>query len=156
MTQQLIASIILWLAPWLPPASVGQYATYIHEATQQYRVSAVTVLAVIERESQFHADARSRTRDFGLMQLHVDKHTYAWFRGYEQVLLQDPEMNVHLGVQMMVFWRRYHWRRCVPSAHHWLAHYGWGYRVPKGYRLRKFRRIRKRIRCRLVRQRRLL
>ncbi len=83
-----------------------QYAKYIHQYADEYRIDPMLVIAVIKVESNFEKDAVSPMDARGLMQ--VLPKTAAWIAGeldekYSQEKLFDPETNIRYGT----FYLRY-------------------------------------------------
>jgi hypothetical protein len=124
-----IVATILWLAPQLGDATARQYARLIDTETRRQRADPALVVAIVHLESSWNRRSRSRTRDYGLMQVHVSDRPGDAYRGREHLLL-DPRVNIRAGVRVLSMWRRYHARACGPhSAHPYWAHYRSGYRA---------------------------
>lgn len=124
----MLRAAIVWLMPMLGPTQAGDYAALVERNARQRKVDPLLVAAIIKVESGGWRRARSRTNDYGLMQLHVSRRTHKRFRGREH-LLYEPARNIRLGVKMLAFWKRHHRRHCREAGHYWWAHYNWGYRV---------------------------
>lgn len=120
-----LVQVIRLLAPFLAPAEAGLYADSI--ARYARGLDPHLVVAVIYVESRFRKNAKSRTNDYGLMQLHVSATTRPRYFGRERKLL-DPRHNIRLGIRALRAWKRFHGRKCR-SPHHWLGHYQQGRRV---------------------------
>jgi len=96
------------------------------------------ILTAIQHETggTWRPRLRSRTNDYGLMQLHVGRTTHVKYQGREK-LLYDPKLNIYLGTRSLMYWKRYHERKCQGKDHHWISHYNQGHRVyRKGYQTR--------------------
>lgn len=140
----MLVKIILALAPFLSQGTASSYARHVEHQARTKRIDPVLVLAVIWVESRFRSRARSRTNDYGLMQLHVSRRTHRRFRGREKLLFQ-PKRNIRLGAAMLKFWRWHHRTRCK-GRHHWVGHYNMGVYVQSRLYERKVKRALKRIR----------
>ena len=132
----ILISAILWLAPHVAPEDARLYATVIQKEADRWDVDPLLVLAVIQRESGWNPRARSKTNDWGLMQVHVSKTTYSGYLQQPERLF-NPKLNIRLGVRLMAIWRDYHIGRCFGNHPYW-AHFKYGARVP---RKRKGRRV---------------
>lgn len=118
--------LILLVAPYLTTSSVSEYESLIKRYSNG--LDHKLIVAVIWVESRFRSRAKSRTNDYGLMQLHVSSDTHQQYIGRERVLY-NPKLNIKLGTKMMRLWRRYHRCRCKSKKHHWISHYQQGSRV---------------------------
>lgn len=154
MLLKLIAAAILFIAPQVGQSRASIYARYINTYASRHKVDPFLVVAIIQHETNFRSvqgKCKRCRRDWGLMQLHVDKHTHAEYRGKEKLLLQ-PKRNIRLGVRLLAWWRAQHRRKCkrFHRYHWWVKHYKYGYHVPHrkrwGTLLRIYNRIRKRVR----------
>jgi len=128
------AAAIHWLAPWLLGAQVHAYAAAIDREAVSRRIDPLLVVALIYRESRFHAGAVSRGGAHGLMQVRVSRTHQARWLGKERAL-RVPAINVRVGVRILSMWRRYHLTRCSTRAriggriHPFWSHFQWGSRV---------------------------
>ena len=122
-----VLAAILWLHP-APHARM--HAKIIVKEAKRRDIHPARILAAIHHETggTWRTKLRSRTNDYGLMQLHVGKNTHADYRGREQLLYQ-PKKNIYLGTRMMMYWRRHHRKNCQGKEHHWINHYNQGHRV---------------------------
>jgi len=122
----MLAKALLWLLPAVTSHSTAQdYAKLI----QRYvSVDHLLVAAVIYVESRGRAKARSRTNDWGLLQVHVSRTANPGYRGRESELL-SPQVNIRVGARSLAAWRRYHEAHCRGKRHHWIGHYNQGTRV---------------------------
>jgi hypothetical protein len=129
----IILAAILWLAPHVGETTVARYAGYIEREAKRWEVDPLLVVAVIEHETggTWNPAARSRTNDWGLMQLHVSRTTRAgYLRRPERLLV--PRLNIRLGVRALALWRRRHAAHCPTGPHAWWSHYNQGVRVRDG------------------------
>jgi hypothetical protein len=109
-------------------AGSGSYAQHFHDNGKRFKIAPLLIAAVAMDESNFRRTIISRTNDYGIMQLHVSKHTHRHYIGREKLLF-DPKLNIYLGTKMLVYWRWYHEKHCAGKKHHWLHHYNQGARV---------------------------
>jgi len=123
-----LVTAIMWLAPQLGAATAGHYARLVEFETRWYKADPVVVLALIQVESQWNTRKRSRTNDYGLLQVHVARRGSSRFYGRERELY-DPRVGIREGVRLLDMWRRYHVRKCAEAAHPYWAHMKWGYTV---------------------------
>lgn len=73
---------------------------YLFEQCEKYDVPVELVLAVINKESNFKADAISRTSDYGLMQ--INKVNHKWLRKQLGVTdFLDAKQNILCGVYIL-------------------------------------------------------
>jgi soluble lytic murein transglycosylase len=123
---------IVWLHPAMErdPVTRTIAGAIVREAAR-HELDPLLVVAKISAESRFSRRARSRTNDWGLMQIHVSRTTYPKYRGREKTLLTDVRLNIRLGVRLLGFWKRYHDKHCRPGDHLWWIHYQHGRRVIK-------------------------
>ncbi len=128
MTLQVLIAAILWLSP-MPVVQAESYASHIQRESLRWDLDPLLVLAVIHRESRFTTTAKSKTNDYGLMQVHVSKTTYSGYLRYPE-RLYNYKLNIRLGVRLMAMWRDYHAGRCEGNHPHW-SHYKYGKRIPK-------------------------
>jgi soluble lytic murein transglycosylase len=86
-----------WARLWFPL----RYAEIVRGHAAHYRLNPALLAAVIDEESKFNADARSRTGAIGLMQLQPETAKGIALRtgGSKFVVadLYDPELNVRYG-----------------------------------------------------------
>lgn len=123
-----VMKAILWLCA-VSPGQAQEYAKHVVVQSERREVDPLLVVAMMYSESRCKRRVRSRTNDYGLMQLHVAPDTHASYQGREHLLF-DPRRNIRLGVKVLALWRNYHFTRCRnPEAHHWWSHYQWGGRV---------------------------
>jgi hypothetical protein len=122
-----VLAAILWLHP--SPHARTQAKVIVKEAKRR-TIHPAHIVAAIQHETggTWYQRAKSRTNDYGLMQLHVGKHTHAKYRGRETDLFK-LRLNIYLGTRMMWYWRRHHQRKCGSKEHHWINHYNQGHRV---------------------------
>jgi soluble lytic murein transglycosylase-like protein len=152
-----LVAAILTLSPGMPAGRASDLADVILREARWYDVDPFDVVAVITVESAWKSDKKSKTHDFGLMQVHTARNGSARFWGRERELL-DPRTNIREGVRILSMWQRYHKRQCetwvdigwddrefgAPKAvmrysptrveeskHDALSHYKWG-KVPRG------------------------
>lgn len=125
-----LAAAILWLAPHLTVETAGFYAGVIGRAGMKHRVDPLLIASIIHIETAGTWDhhARSKTRDYGLMQVHVSATTNPHLLGREDELFA-PKTAIAYGVASLSMWRAYHRRACGRAGHPFWAHYKWGYRV---------------------------
>jgi len=74
------------------------FGDIIHEKAQKYDVDPALVAAVIETESRFHPQARSRVGARGLMQLMPKTGRWMGARN-----LNDPDQNIDAGVKYLKY-----------------------------------------------------
>ena len=127
---KIVLAAILWLAPQLGHELAEDYAGLITGYAEQYEVDPLLVVAIVHTESRFTARAKSKTNDWGLMQLHVSTTTFKRYRGREHLLF-EPKRNIRLGIKLLKRWKDYHKHTCPGHRHPFWAHYGWGVRVPR-------------------------
>ena len=73
---------------------------FICEISAEENVPVELVFAMIERESQFNADAISATNDFGLMQ--INKINHQWLEEkYRTGDMLNPFQNVYAGIKII-------------------------------------------------------
>jgi peptidoglycan lytic transglycosylase len=86
-----------WARLWFPL----RYASIVRGHAANYRLNAALLAAVIEEESKFNADAKSRTGALGLMQLQpTTAEGIAIRTGGSRFVVSDlykPEINVRYG-----------------------------------------------------------
>lgn len=73
---------------------------YIFELCEKEEVPVSLVIALIDHESRFNADAISKTKDYGLMQINACNHE--WLKetyGINDIL--DPKQNILGGVKIL-------------------------------------------------------
>jgi hypothetical protein len=128
MSAAILAAAIIAIHPFIPADRAGIYASLILTNAEQFKVDPLIVAARISVETRYHWDQISRTKDYGLMQLHVSKTTRPAWLGFEKALL-EPSLNIHLGVKALKMWKRYHKTKCK-GEHPWWLHYKYGTRVP--------------------------
>lgn len=127
MSFYLIVSAIVWLAPAQPHETVKTYADLIRFEARWYDVDPMLVVAIIQVESGWNARKRSKTNDYGLMQVHVARRGSSNFWRREKELY-DPRTNIREGTRLLAMWKRYHETWCKGDHPHW-AHYKWGKKV---------------------------
>lgn len=108
-----------------------QYAFYMVEASQETSLDPYLIASVMWHESRFQDGVRSRTNDFGLMQVHWQKlHPQLgenWLVGLTKETLMDPRNNIFSGARELAHKRRFCRRkRHDPEDHPWWAHHKWG------------------------------
>jgi hypothetical protein len=82
------------------------------------------VVALIYKESRFSRTCVSK-KNHGLLQVRVSHTTNSDLLGREH-LLRVPRINLHRGLRLLYYWKKYHERTCTPGDHFWTAHYQWG------------------------------
>jgi peptidoglycan lytic transglycosylase len=105
-----MAVVVAGVAAWLilsPPATVERlryplrYSAIVRGHARNYRLDPRLLAAVIEAESKFHANAKSRSGAIGLMQiLPSTAHGIALHTGGSNFHTEDlynPEINVRYG-----------------------------------------------------------
>lgn len=73
---------------------------YISEKCEEYDVPMPLVMAIIEAESAFDADAISATNDYGLMQINEVNHEH-FTEKYGFTNFLEPYINVFCGIEML-------------------------------------------------------
>jgi soluble lytic murein transglycosylase-like protein len=126
---KIVLAAIIWLAPNLGAETSELYAGLIAGHAEDAKIDPLLVVAIIHLESRFKPHAKSKTNDYGLMQVHVSATTYRRYRGRETMLF-DPDRNIRLGVRLMKNWKAYHDRTCT-GPHPWWIHFNHGCRVLK-------------------------
>lgn len=124
-----VIAAILWLAPQVGPVQAQVYGEAIHREAERWDIDPLLVVAVIHRESRWNPRARSKTHDWGLLQIHVSRTTHSGYLARPERLF-NPKLNIRLGIRLMAFWRDYHAGRCR-GDHPWWAHYKYGRRIPR-------------------------
>lgn len=169
-----LISAILYLAPHVGPNQARHYANAIWFEARWYRVDPFLVVALAHAESGFVRTARSKSHDYGLMQIHVTPGTR--FHGHRRLLFLH-RFNIREGTRLLAMWRNYHSSRCKTkrrirsktrsrirsdhpywtkprSGHPYWAHYKWGRRVKtRAYALRVGRIYRSVLKFKLGRKR---
>jgi|HigsolmetaGSP11D_1036233.scaffolds.fasta_scaffold01739_16 soluble lytic murein transglycosylase-like protein len=72
---------------------------YLWEKCEENDISYTLVLAIIKQESNFNVNSTSKTKDFGLMQIH--NSTGKWIAeelGIENVDFHDYKQNIDIGI----------------------------------------------------------
>jgi soluble lytic murein transglycosylase-like protein len=124
-----ILAAILWLAPQVGQPQAQAYSVIIEREAQHWDLDPLLVVAVIQQESGWNPRARSKTQDWGLLQVHVSRTTYSRYLDQPERLF-NPELNIRLGVRLMALWRDYHIGRCF-GPHPFWAHFKYGRRIPR-------------------------
>jgi soluble lytic murein transglycosylase-like protein len=124
---KVVLAAILWLAPHLGADTSKVYAGLITGHAEDAKLDPLLVVAIIHLESEFKARIKSRTNDYGLMQVHVSRTTFRRYRGREH-LLYDPDRNIRCGIKLLKAWKAYHERKCSHD-HKWWEHYNHGVRI---------------------------
>lgn len=100
-----------------------RYTEYVEKYSQEYHLEPALVYAVIRTESNFDADAESRSGARGLMQLMPD--TFNWLQksqkdNYSNEDLFSPEVNIRYGCRYLsMMMKRYdslHTALCAYNA----------------------------------------
>lgn len=132
MTKMVFMAIV-WLHPGMArdPMTRTISDAIVREATRRL-IDPLLIVAKISAESKFKRRAKSRTNDWGLMQVHVSRTTYPKYLGRQEVLLTNVRLNIRLGSRLLGFWKGYHDRHCKPGDHPWWSHYQWGRVVKDG------------------------
>lgn len=115
--------------------SATLYSGLIEKWARRRNVDRLLVASIIHNETggTWNPRLKSRTNDYGLMQLHVSRTTHSKYIRRERLLF-NPNRNIRLGTRAMKFWKWYHRNRCK-GKHHWLLHYNQGRRVStRGWR----------------------
>ena len=73
---------------------------YIRTLCGNYGVPMSLIIAMIEVESSFRADAISKTNDYGLMQINIINHEWL-SKEYDITDFLDPYQNVFCGIVMI-------------------------------------------------------
>jgi len=123
---------ILYLSPLCPSVAL-YYSTLVYSVAIRYNVDPLLIVSIIHTETggTWKTRSRSKTNDYGLMQVHVSKSTNPSLLGRESVLY-DPYVGILYGVKSLVLWKRYHNRTCLDVTihrHPYWSHYQWGYKV---------------------------
>jgi hypothetical protein len=142
---QIILAAILFLSPHLGRDEAIKYAETIYSLSEVREIDPFLVISIIRVESNFKHDARSRTRDYGPMQIHVSRTTHRDLRGHEWLLF-NPVLNIYLGTKHLQMFKKWHDRKCGPD-HLWWRHYKWGFRknMPNDKWARKVERYRQQL-----------
>lgn len=127
MVAKIIVTALLWLVPHVGPETAKQYADIIAFEARWYRVHPALVLAIGHGETRWRNYKRSRTNDYGLLQIHVSARGSNRFYGRERELF-DPRVNIRESFRILDMWRVYHNKWCKGDHPYW-AHYKWGRRV---------------------------
>ncbi len=129
---------IQWVVPHLHAQRVRQYSKLIYAKATKKGIDPLLVVALIFKESRFSRTCASK-KNYGLMQVHVSVTTNPDLLGREH-LLRIPRVNLHRGLRLLSFWKRYHDKTCTSNRHFWTSHYQHGCRVSdpgSGERVRK-------------------
>jgi len=118
-------------AKHLSEAERFEYAFYIVAAAERTKLDPYLVAAVMWHESRFQKGVKSRTKDYGLMQVHWQKLNpqigETWLIGMTPATLMDPMANINAGATQLAHKRRFcRGKRHDPEDHPWWAHYKWG------------------------------
>ena len=75
---------------------------YVAVQAERHVIDPALALAIVYQESRFRANAASRTRDYGLFQLHCGTG-FSWCRefGVTPHQLFEPRLNVELGLEVV-------------------------------------------------------
>ncbi|MCI1966810.1 MAG: lytic transglycosylase domain-containing protein [Oscillospiraceae bacterium] len=81
-----------------------RYTEYVEQYAEEYHLEPALVYAVIRSESNFDADAKSRSGALGLMQMMPD--TFQWLQEKEDTSYSDedlfrPEVNIRYGCRFL-------------------------------------------------------
>ena len=125
-----LLAAILFLAPHVGHDQAKIYGAVIQREAARYGIDPLLVVAVIDRETggSWNPKARSRTNDFGLMQVHVSVTTYSGYLRRPERLF-NPKVNIRLGVRLLGMWQQYHRSNCPKDSHPWWSHYQHGVKV---------------------------
>ena len=123
---KIILAAILFLSPHLKQEEAKEYAKIIHAMSTSQEIDPFLIVSIIRVESNFKRTARSKTSDYGPMQIHVSRTTFSELRGHEW-MLYNPTLNVYLGTKHLRMFRKWHHRKCKPD-HLWWRHYKWGFK----------------------------
>jgi hypothetical protein len=123
-TYQARLELIIRVRGKVPKATAKKYAMLVSRYSIRASIDPFFLAALIYKESRWNPRAVSGG-NYGLMQLRVSKTTHAQWLGRESKLF-NPELNVKLGVRLLVYWRRHHSKHCVQKSHYWWSHYQWG------------------------------
>jgi hypothetical protein len=135
-----ILAAILWLSPQVGVSQARVYSEIIEQECRRWSVDPLIVVATIHLESRWNRKARSRTNDFGLLQLHVSATTHSGYLRKPERLF-NPRTNLRLGIKMMALWKTYHAGRCRGMNHPWWSHYQHGKHVRNSASGRRVSRI---------------
>ena len=113
-----------WLAPHVHAYRRAQYSRFIYRKATARKIDPLLVVALIYKESRFSRTTVSK-KNYGLMQVRVSRTTNADLLGREH-LLHVPKVNLHRGLRLLSFWKRYHEKTCTSNKHFWTSHYQWG------------------------------
>lgn len=139
---KVVLAAILFLAPHVSHQKARSYAHRIVQEAERRDVPPLVVVAIIHHETggTWRTKLKSRTNDYGLMQVHVSLTTHRRYLGREK-LLYNPDVNIYWGARFLQMVKRWHAKRCVGS-HPWWAHYNWGFRILSDRKyVRKVRKI---------------
>jgi soluble lytic murein transglycosylase-like protein len=93
-------------------------APIVMKESERFGINPFVVLAAIKRESGFQITARGKAGEIGLMQIKRGGAT-AGFETLTDTQLEQPDINIYLGVRYM-YWSR---RRCGGEPWYWLGAY---------------------------------
>lgn len=133
---KLVVAAILFLSPSVSHKRAERYSSRIIKEAKRRKVDPLLVVSIIHHETggTWREKLRSRTNDYGLMQIHVGPKVHQKYIGREH-LLYRPGVNIYWGIRFLKIARWWHRKRCRRKAHHsWWVHYNWGFRVPKNRR----------------------
>lgn len=122
-----VIAAVMWLAPAQSHKATRTYADLISFEAMWYNVDPLLIVSIIQVESGFKSDKKSKTNDYGLMQVHVARRGSGNFYGREKLLF-DPRVNIREGTRILAMWRSYHNCWCKGDHPYW-AHYKWGKKV---------------------------
>jgi hypothetical protein len=131
---KLILPAILFLAPNVPTHKARSYSKRIIKEASRRGVPPLVVVAIIHHETggTWRTKLKSRTNDYGLMQVHVSRRAHKRYIGKEHKLY-NPDVNIYWGVRFLYYSKRWHQKNCKDD-HPWWAHYNWGFRVLRNRR----------------------
>lgn len=120
------AAIMVELVPLLSPVEAVRIVELTALYSEPAKLPVALVLAVQFSESRWGVNTdHASPKDHGLMGLRVSASVLPEYRGREREL-DDLAVNIRLGVEALVYWRRFHWNECSDRTHPWWSHYQWG------------------------------
>lgn len=107
--------------------SIDKMAKAICHYSKKRDLDPFLVVSIIKHESDFSYRLRSRTNDYGLMQLNSKKRiSNAGLDRYKCDLF-DIKCNINKGTRFLYVWRRACLKKHKHKSH-WLRHYNWNSR----------------------------
>lgn len=119
MTVKILIQILLFLG--CPSYSAPHIAKAVAKYSTKRNLDPVLIVSVIKHESNFKRKSKSRTNDYGLMQIHCPRQDYMWWCKRRERLFKIRR-NIQVGTYIMHLKRN----RCKHKKGHWIKCYNPG------------------------------